>query len=282
MSEAEESIAGHYTSGKLWERLRAVLVSDGVDPLHPTIQALAPYDHFHGRGLEATNALAARLTVAKSDHILDVGSGIGGPARFFADRFGCQVTGLDLTQEFCDVAIRLNELLEFDTQITIEQGDALAMPFAEQSFDGAYSMNVSMNIADKAALYRELYRVLKPGGWLVLSEIARGDDGVLDYPTPWAKSAASSFLASATQTRTGLEQNGFTVNRIDDTSAESAAYGARSRERVARGEKPLHRAVALIHGDTAKAAMANSARGVEQGIIVPIEVYCVRRSDAGH
>jgi SAM-dependent methyltransferase len=246
MSNAQETIANHYSSGTLWERLSASLISDGVDPEHPSMQTLAPYDHFHGRGLEATNALAAQLSVAQSDHILDVGSGIGGPARFFADKFGCQVSGVDLTQEF---------------------------------FDGAYSMNVAMNIEDKAALYAELYRVLKPGGWLVLSEIARGDDGVLEYPTPWAKSAASSFLASPTQTRVGLEDNGFSVQRLDDTRAESAAYGARSRELVARGEKPLHRAVALIHGGIARTAAANSARGVEQGVIIPIEVYCTRRSD---
>jgi ubiquinone/menaquinone biosynthesis C-methylase UbiE len=279
MSNAQETIANHYSSGTLWERLSASLISDGVDPEHPSMQTLAPYDHFHGRGLEATNALAAQLSVAQSDHILDVGSGIGGPARFFADKFGCQVSGVDLTQEFCDVAIGLNKLLHLDSRITIEQGDALAMPFAQCSFDGAYSMNVAMNIEDKAALYAELYRVLKPGGWLVLSEIARGDDGVLEYPTPWAKSAASSFLASPTQTRVGLEDNGFSVQRLDDTRAESAAYGARSRELVARGEKPLHRAVALIHGGIARTAAANSARGVEQGVIIPIEVYCTRRSD---
>ena len=287
MSDAEKSIADHYTSDSLWQRLSAALASDGVDPLHPSLQSLAPYDHFHGRGLEATQSLAAGLEVAPSDRILDVGSGIGGPARFFADKFGCHVTGIDLTQEFCEVAARLNKLLKLEAQITIKQGNALSMPFADQSFDGAYSMNVAMNIEDKAALYRELHRVLKPGGWLMLSEIARHGDGdghdhgngVLEYPTPWAKTAASSFLASATQTRESLEENGFTVNRLDDTRVESAAYGARSRALVERGEKPLHRAVALIHQDIAKAAMANSARGVEQGVIIPIEVYCIRRSD---
>ena len=281
MRDTEKSIADHYTSDNLWQRLGAALASDGVDPLNPSLQALAPYDHFHGRGLEATQSLAAGLEIAPSARILDVGSGIGGPARYFADRFGCHVTGLDLTQEFCDVAVRLNQLLKVETRVTIEQGNALSMPFPDQSFDGAYSMNVAMNIEDKAALFRELHRVLKPGAWLMLCEIADNADGkgALEYPTPWAKSAVSSFLASARQTRASLEQNGFTVERLEDTSAAAAAYGARSRELVARGEKPLHRAVTLIHQDLAKAASANSARGVEQGIIVPIEVYCIRRSD---
>ncbi|MFT5172272.1 MAG: ubiquinone/menaquinone biosynthesis C-methylase UbiE [Gammaproteobacteria bacterium] len=281
MSDTEKSIADYYTSDSLWQRLSAALASDGVDPLNPSLQALAPYDHFHGRGLEATQSLAVGLEIAPSDRILDVGSGIGGPARFFADKFGCHVTGLDLTQEFCDVAIRLNQLLKVEARVTIEQGNALSMPFPDQSFDGAYSMNVAMNIEDKAALYRELHRVLKPGAWLMLCEIADNADGngTLEYPTPWAKTAASSFLASAAQTRTSLEQNGFTVNRLDDTSAAAAAYGARSRELVGRGEKPLHRAVTLIHQDVAKAVSANSARGVEQGIIVPIEAYCIRRND---
>ncbi|MDH3452343.1 MAG: class I SAM-dependent methyltransferase, partial [Gammaproteobacteria bacterium] len=243
------NIVDHYTSGALWDRLREALLDDQVDPECPTIEALAPYDQFHGRGLEATQSIAQQLTVAASDHLLDVGSGIGGPARYFAQRFGCRITGIDLTAEFCDVARRLNALTGLHDHVTIERGDALSMPFATESFDGAYSMNVAMNIEDKAALYREIHRVLRPGAWLLLSEIAQGPKPGLEYPTPWARTAASSFLATPEQTQEGLEIAGFGVTRLQNTLAEGREFGARSRAIVDRGGKPPHRAVALIHGD---------------------------------
>ena len=193
---SNRDIVTHYGSGHLLARLKAALTDDGVDPNHPTIDALAPYDQFHGRGLEATEEVARSMQAGPTDHILDIGSGIGGPARYFAHRFGCRVTGIDLTPEFCEVGDRLTQLLGLKDRVSLDVGDALAMPFADTSFDGAYSMNVSMNIADKAAFYREIFRVLKPGAWLVLSEIAKGERGELSYPTPWASSGRMSFMST--------------------------------------------------------------------------------------
>jgi ubiquinone/menaquinone biosynthesis C-methylase UbiE len=276
MSRAGE-VASHYSRGTLLERLNAALASDGVDPAHPTIEALAHYDQFHGRGLEATDELASLLTVSRESHLLDVGSGIGGPARYLARRFGCRVTGIDLTAEFCEVARHLTGLLGQQERVRFEQGDATAMPFKDASFDGAYSMNVSMNIADKAGLYREIHRVLKPGGWLVLSELARGPGAPLDYPTPWAATAATSFLSTPEETRSGLAQAGFAIQDFRDTREQVLAFGARSRAMLERGEKPPHRAVQLIHGELAKAAMANTASGIKEARIVPIEVLARKK-----
>lgn len=256
------------------ERLHAALLGDGIDPDHPTIETLAPFDQFHGRGLEATEELADVLAVAATDHLLDVGSGIGGPARYIADRFGCRVTGIDLTAEFCDVARHLTQMLGLEDRVAFEQGDALAMPFADASFDGAYSMNVSMNIADKAGFYKEIHRVLRPGAWFVLIEIGQGPNGSLDYPTPWAQTAESSFLVTPSETAEALEASGFTDLNLRDTAKESLAFGARSRAMVERGEKPPYRAVQLIHGDLAAEAIANSSRGIAEARIIPIEVFC--------
>ncbi|MGH6917352.1 MAG: class I SAM-dependent methyltransferase, partial [Geminicoccaceae bacterium] len=267
-------ISAHYARGDLLGRLRAALLADGIDPDHLTIEALAPYDHFHGRGLEATEELADMLAVSATDRLLDIGSGIGGPARYIADRFGARITGIDLTAEFCEVARRLTRALGLGDRIDFKQGDALAMSFADASFDGAYSMNVSMNIQDKAGFYGEVYRVLRPGGWLALSELAQGPGDSPAYPTPWARTAESSFLATPAQTREGLEAAGFTVSSLRETTEQALAYGARSRATVERGEKPPHRAVQLIHGDLAQEAMANTARGLAESRIVPIEVIC--------
>ena len=271
-------IADHYTSGKLLERLNAALKADGADPAHPTIEALAPYDQFHGRGMEATEEISGLLSVAATDHLLDVGSGIGGPARYMSHRFGCKVTGIDLTSEFCDVASHLTRLMELEAKVDFRQGDALKMPFADASFDGAYSMNVSMNIADKTGFYQEIRRVLKPGGWLMLSELAQGPGGRLDYPTPWAATAAESFLATPEETRAGLEAAGFEIVKFDNAAPQMKAYAVRVRAMLDRGEKNPHRAVQLMHGAIAEIASKNTSRGGAEGRIVPIEVLCRRKA----
>lgn len=269
---ATGEVTAHYSRGDLLARLNAALTEDGVDPKHPSMEALAPYDQFHGRGLEATMEIAGLMQAGPGNHVLDIGSGIGGPARYFATRFGCRVTGIDLTPEFCDVARHLTRLLGLESRVTFETGDALAMPFAGASFDGAYSMNVSMNIADKSGFYREIFRVLKPGAWLVLSELAQGEGGELEYPTPWASSALASFLSTPEETRRGLKEAGFDVIRLHSTLEEARASGARSRAMVERGEKPPQRAVMLIHGEMAPQAMANVSRGLSEAQINPIEV----------
>ena len=278
---AMPDISGHYTSGDLLARLESSLREDGVDPAHPTFEALAPYDHFHGRGLEATEDMADRLPVSETDHALDVGSGLGGPARYMARRFGCRVTGIDLTAEFCDVSRHLTSLLGLRGRVSFEQGDALAMPYADAAFDGAYSMNVSMNIADKRALYREIHRVLKPGAWLGLSEVVQGPGGEPDYPTPWARTAASSFVETADETRANLVAAGFTIENLRDTTEASFAYAARSRAVVEAGGKPLHRALALIHGALAEEIMANTGRALRERSTVPIEIVCTKAPQRG-
>ena len=140
-------------------------------------------------------------------------------------------------------------------------------------------MNVSMNIADKRALYREIHRVIKPGAWLSLSEVVQGPGGEQDYPTPWARTASSSFLATPAETRASLAASGFTIESLRETTEAALAYAARSRAVVEAGGKPPHRAVSLIHGALAGEAIANSARALKERRTVPIEIVCrkVRR-----
>ena len=271
---AASDISGYYASGDLLARLEARLREDGFDPARATFEALAPYDHFHGRGLEATEDMANLLQVSETDHVLDVGSGLGGPARYLARRFGCRVSGIDLTAEFCDVARHLTSLPGLRERVSFEQCDALAMPFGDAAFDGAYSMNVSMNIADKRALYREIHRVIKPGAWLSLSEVVQGPGGEQDYPTPWARTASSSFLATPAETLANLAASGFTIESLRETTEAALAYAARSRAVVEAGGKPPHRAVSLIHRALAGEAIANSARALRERRTVPIEIVC--------
>jgi ubiquinone/menaquinone biosynthesis C-methylase UbiE len=272
-----DAVARHYTRGDLLERLRTALRADGIDPDKPTLAQLAPYDQFHGRGEEATMDAAAIMPARAGDHLLDIGCGIGGPARYLAHRFGCRVSGIDLTPEFCDVATALTKLLGMQDQVDARQGDALKMPFADATFDGAYSMNVSMNIADKAGFYREIHRVLKPGGWLMLSEIAQGPGEPPTYPTPWAARESESFLATPAQTRAGLEAAGFRIEKFRDTLKDVLDYAARSRAAIERGEKPPHRAVQVIHGAAAREMAANTTRNFANDRLVPIELLARKR-----
>ena len=272
-------IRSHYTSGDLLARLVAKLREDGLEPSQATVETLAPYDQFHGRGLAATEDMATLVQVAETDHLLDVGSGIGGPARYLAQRFGCRVSGIDLTPEFCDVARHLTALLGLADRVSVRQGNALAMPFGDATFDGAYSMNVSMNIADKCALYREIHRVLKPGAWLMLSEVAQGSSGEPDFPVPWARTASSSFLSTQAETRANLDASGFTIESLRETTETALAFAARSRAVVEAGGKPPHRAVSLILGTGAEEATANAARALRERRTLPIELVCRKAPD---
>jgi ubiquinone/menaquinone biosynthesis C-methylase UbiE len=270
-------ITAHYTRVDLLARLDAMLRDDGVDPERPTLADLTPYDQFHTRGIDATVELGALLAPPPGARMLDVGSGLGGPARWLATTFACHVTGIDLTPEFVAVARTLSRRLGLDDRVAFETADALDLPFADGTFDGAYSMNVSMNIADKDAFYRSIGRVLKPGAPLVLAEIAHGSTGTPGFPTPWAESAAASFLATPEATRDGLVAAGFDVIRCEETREQALAAAAKARAIVEAGGKPPHRAVILVHGDVAPAAMANAARGFRDGAFVPIEVLARRR-----
>jgi sarcosine/dimethylglycine N-methyltransferase len=148
------------------------------------------------------------------------------------------------------------------------------LPPPAASFGGALSMNVTMNIADKASFFLEIYRVLKAGGWFALVEIAQGSGGAPRYPTPWARTAAASFLATPEQTERALKEIGFVTETLRTTTRETLAYAALAREIVERGEEPPHRAVQLVHGEAAKEMAANSLKGVAEGRLVPIEIFC--------
>jgi SAM-dependent methyltransferase len=272
MSDSNAEIVKPYATSGLLARLESALRDDGIDPARPTIEALAPYDHFHGRGLEATEDMAALQAIQPTDHLLDVGSGIGGPARWLSARFGCRVTGIDLTQEFCAIAEHLTRLVGLEDRAHFRVGNALAMPFDDATFDGAYSMFVSMNIDDKTGLYREIRRVLRSKGWLVLSEVARGTEGDVSYPMPWAATPAESFLATVEGTRTALQTAGFEVGTVRTDLQRVQAFAVRSRAMVERGEKPPYRANALINGEAAGTMLANVARAYQSGSLIPIEV----------
>jgi sarcosine/dimethylglycine N-methyltransferase len=200
--------------------------------------------------------------------VLDVGSGVGGPARYMAYTFGCRVTGIDLTDDFVAAAKELTERCGLSDKVEFHQGDALAMPFGEASFDAACCLNVSMNISDKTGLAREICRVLKPRGRLVWTEAVQGPGGPPHYPLPWARNPDISFLVSAAELRRAIERAGLRiVEWIDETEAMRAVFAQAGRDPQQAASSMTANQVTL--GDDFPERLKNAGRNVlEQRLVL--------------
>lgn len=217
MTDTATGVREHYSATDLTSRIKSVLATIVPEDQKLTVAQLAPLDQFHARGILATTELADAAELAPSKRVLDVGCGIGGPARYLAATFGCSVTGVDLSPGFIDAAIYLTARCELSDRANFRIGDALHLPFEDATFDTVFLQHVAMNIADRAALYAEIHRVLAPKGRLVIHDLVLREGDVV-YPAPWARDASISFLLSEADTRATLEQAGFkAVLWHDDT-----------------------------------------------------------------
>jgi SAM-dependent methyltransferase len=262
MAENAGPIEAHYTRPDLGEIIVAALKAAGKDLDHLTPDDLAPVDEFHGGQRPATVRLAELVGFSGNDRVLDVGSGLGGPSRYIAWRYGCRVSGIDLTAEFCRVAEMLTRVTRLVGRVDYRQGNALDLPFEDMSFDVVWSQNAAMNIADRDRLHGEMHRVLRPGGKLALQEVAVGPGGDPHYPVQWAREPSTSFLLTQQAIREKLETVGFRVLVWQDTTAE-AWQAAQARARNLEGPPPVL-GTHLIIGDDWRAMFGNSARNLEE------------------
>ncbi|HET9814258.1 MAG TPA: methyltransferase domain-containing protein [Xanthobacteraceae bacterium] len=263
MSQSAQVVADHYRRRALGDVILRALKEAGKDVEHLTPDDLAPVDEFHSGGRNATVRLAQLAQIDGSQRVLDVGCGIGGPSRYLASKFGCQVTGLDLTPEFVALAGMLAQRTRLAEKVTYRQGNALDLPFPDANFDVVWSQNAAMNIADRDCLYGEMHRVLRPGGRLALQEVAAGPGGEPYFPTPWASDKSISFLVAPQSTRAALERVGFRVVAWQDTTQEALEQQMARAKALDSGSLPplgLH----ILIGEAFPTVTKNTLRNLQE------------------
>ena len=219
----ENQLESQYSTGLSQRNIEQALIAAGKDLEHLVPADLGLLEDFHTMGRYATAQLVDLAGITSGSAVLDAGSGVGGTARYVADRFGCRVSAVDLTDEYCETHRWLNQLVGLDQRVSVHQGDVTRLPFADGSFDVAISQHVQMNVADKARLYSEAHRALVKGGRLALWDITIGDHRELSYPLPWADRPAHSHLVSPDDLRAVLESSGFDIEHWNDLTDQASA-----------------------------------------------------------
>ncbi len=269
----ETQVEQHWANGEVYSRIVSALQAAGTSLDSLTIDDLAPVDHFHARGFPATVDLADHLPVRSGDHVLDIGCGVGGPARYFAQRFDCTVSGVDITRPFVDAANMLSALLGMTDRVFVRHGDGQWLPFTDGVFDVAYTQHVTMNVPDRGRFFAEAWRVLRPGAFFAITEHGRGPAGHLRYPVPWSVDGAGEWLVTPEQTRELLTEAGFADIAIEDSGPEYVAFYGKMIAAVERGGFPalgLH----VLLGQDALLRARNSMRNIEEGRTHPVQVIC--------
>ena len=276
MSDIESAVARHYGDADLLARIFAGLETAGVDVNSLAPDDLAPVDEFHIGGRKATAYAVAKMSLGGAEHVLDVGCGIGGTARFIATQTGCRVTGIDLTPEYIAAANMLTKMTGLGDRVSHEIASALAMPYAGETFDAAITIHVAMNIPDRAALYGEIARVTKPGATFCVYDVMKKGDGDLAFPVPWAQTAETSHLTTPDEMRALLGDAGFDVRDVEDLTEFALDFFRQTQAAAADGPPPL--GIHLVLGPSAPEKIRNVLSNIETGLIAPVLMIANRRA----
>ncbi len=271
MTDIATRIRAHYSPTDLTGRIESALATIKSEDQAWTVDQLASLDQFHIRGILATAELATSAGVGPSTRVLDLGCGIGGPARYLAATFGCNVTGVDLSPAFVDAANYLTARCRLSDRVRFQVGDALHLPFDNAAFDTVFLQHVAMNIENRPALYAEIGRILAPAGRFVTYDVVLRDGDVL-YPTPWARDASTSFLVSERDTRAALEQAGFRVLLWrDDTEIALDWFKA-----LQAGPPPDGLNPGVVMGPDFRVATGNLARNIRENRLGVLSALLIR------
>lgn len=274
----ETDLLGHYGGGDLLASIEAGVAALGKSSENVTIEDLAPVDEFHIGGRSATIELCERLEVTADSQVLDVGCGIGGATRFVAKTFNCEVTGVDLAPNYINIARVLTGWTGLEDRIQYEAASALDMPFKEASFDHAIQLHVAMNIENKTALFREVYRTLRPGGRFGVYDIMHVGAGEIDFPVPWAADESMSFVRDLPTYQAALEAAGFAISQLRNRGEFAVEFFAAMKAKVAQLGGPPPLGLHLIFGANAPAKLANMISAIQAGTVAPVEIICHKRA----
>lgn len=266
------SVAGHYARSDLVAAIQAGMVALGKTEATVTAEDLSAVDQFHIGGTRATADLFDALKLTPQDHLLDVGCGLGGPARQAAERHRCRVSGIDLTADYVEAGNTISRWLKCDDRVTLRQGDALAMPFPDATFSAATLIHVGMNIADKARLFAEIARVLRPGGRLGIYDVMLCGTGELAFPVPWATTSATDAIASPADYREALVAAGLVLEAERNRRDLAEAFFARMQAQGADPAGPPPISLHILMGENRQAKVANMQKNIASGLIAPVEM----------
>lgn len=269
-----DAVAAHYGgSSGLADVIAESLRRAGKDLNKLTTADLATVDEFHIRGRKATMELAEQLKLTEDASVLDIGSGLGGPARTLTESYRCHVTGLDLTQAFCDAAQILSEWVNLEDRVTFQQGDATDLPFADDQFDAAMTIHVAMNISAKDKMYEQAERVLKPGGIFAVYDVLQGEGGDVLFPVPWAREPSISHLATPDEMESLLAGAGFKISDVQDSTSESQSWFEALTSQMAQSGPPPATAQTFLGSDFPEMAR-NQVRNLAERRIRTVCYIC--------
>lgn len=268
----EKSISQHYTHGTLLESIQAGVKQLGKSVDSVTLDDFAPVDEFHIGGRPATEHLITQLGLTTDTHVLDVGCGLGGPARFVADTYGCRVTGIDLTDEYIKTGQAINGWVGLNEQIALQQGSALELPFAAESFDSAYMIHVGMNIAEKAALFRSVRQVLRSSALFGVYDVMRVSDGDVGYPVPWADNESLSTMGTPQAYEEALRTAGFEIVTVNDRRDYALDFFEAMRSKAAADSTPPPLGLHVLMAASTPVKVKNMIDNLMAGLIAPVEI----------
>ena len=272
----ERTIVEHYRHGALENALLKGLAATGKDINNLTPDDLAPADEFHIGGRQATIDFVAEFKPVVGTHWLDIGSGLGGPSRYVARTYDCRITGVELSEEYVAVAGSLSQRVGLAGKVSYRQASALALPFDNNTFDGAYMQHVGMNIADKAKLFGEVRRVLKPGGIFAIYDVMRANDGVFSYPVPWASAAEINFVETPATYRALLAAEGFEVVKESNRRDFAMDFFRALQAKVIQAGGPSKFGLQIVMGANTSQKVGNMISMIERGTIAPVVMICRR------
>jgi len=274
-TEDMKHIHGYYSPNDLYNKIIDGLNEIGKDLSKLALDDLQPVDEFHIRGDVATKELIKLSNFTQDMHILDVGCGVGGSTRRLSHETGCCVTGIDLSDEYIDAAERLTQLLNMQERVRFQAASALALPFADNTFDGAWSIQMNMNVEDKPEWLQEMFRVLKPGGRAVLYEVCGNTNTPVYFPVPWAQDSSMSFLVSPEAFRDAITSAGFVIDAWNDKT--DLAQRAFAHMTEPRGEPDLPElGVHLLVGNDILTKAYNLHRNLDEQRVSLIETVAVK------